>query len=377
MLRTFLTRKSKPSGSGSRAPMSIAIQMDASEVVLSSEHFRMHFSSNAPWATSPQQAEFAAWAFLPLAMALGRDLHIEGAGSETTASNAEKLSQIWSSWLPGTYNPVKVRFTEQSAHSSSDKPNAELLFFSGGIDSTYSLITREWKHGRPDLLTVQGMDYQYKDDQAFTKALIKTEAVAEAYASKRLFVKTDAYATYKSANLPPRLTFVFVLAATGFLFSENYRNLVLAADFSQYQQFEAFPYGSNFATNPLFASHNFSLLTHGDDVTRAEKLLPISLSRAALACISLCKNTKIRPDNCGTCIKCMRTKYMFLAATGMIPQECFLDPMIDPRQKLKFSNHEEPHDSFISATYNLARRSGNLDNIPRLVSDYFKSRQRD
>ncbi len=355
--------------------MSVAIKMNAADVELSSGHYRMRFSSNEPWSTSPQHADFAVWAFLPLAMALGCDLHIEGAGDESTARNAEQLSHIWSSWLPQTFHPVKVRFAEQSTPVTSEKPKAELLFFSGGIDSTYSLITREWKHGKPDLLTVQGMDYRYKDDEGFTAAAKKTSGVTEHYAAKRIFVRTDAYATYKSLDLPFRLVFVFLLAASGFLFSRNYLNLVLAADFSQYQQFEAFPYGSNFATNPLLASDDFGLSTHGDDVTRAEKLLPISGSPAALASISLCKDTKIRPNNCGTCIKCMRTKYMFLAATGRIPEECFLNPKIDPHQKLKFSNHEEPHYSFISATYNLARRSGNLDKIPGVVSDYLKRRQ--
>jgi hypothetical protein len=220
------------------------------------------------------------------------------------------------------------------------------------------------------------MDYGYRDEKGFADATKKTFTVTDRYAANRIFIKTDAYVAYKSLGLSSRLMFVFVLAASGFLFSNAYRNLVMAADFSLYQQFEAFPYGSNFATNPLFASGSFNLFTHGDDVTRAEKLISISDSPSALASISLCKDTKVRPNNCGKCIKCTRTKYMFLAATGKMPEGCFIDSDIDHGTKLKFSDNEEAHKSFMNATYNLARRLGNLDKIPRVVTDYLKQRQR-
>lgn len=67
---------------------------------------------------------------------------------------------------------------------------------------------------------------------------------------------------------------------------------------------------------------------------------------------------------------------MFLAATGKMPEGCFIDSDIDHGTKLKFSDNEEAHKSFMNATYNLARRLGNLDKIPRVVTDYLKQRQR-
>ena len=39
--------------------------------------------------------DFAAWYFLPIAMRTGRDLHIEGEGSEETIRNAGRMSEIW------------------------------------------------------------------------------------------------------------------------------------------------------------------------------------------------------------------------------------------------------------------------------------------
>jgi hypothetical protein len=369
MFNLLLKKNHKSRDSGDLPPLKIALQMDSTEAVLSSGNYRIRFSSSHPWSASRQKADFAVWAFLPLAMRLGRDLQIEGAGDELTAHNAEKLSDIWSCWLPHLYLPVNVRFAEASAQRIANEPEASLMLYSGGIDSTYSLIANDWQV-KPDLLTVQGMDYQYLDDVGFANAARKTSVLTDHYAARRIFIKSDAYATYTATKLNVRLTFPFVLAASGFLFSENYRELLIAADFSLHQQFMAFPYGSNSATNPFFASSGFKMMTHGDDVTRAEKLIPISRTPAALASISLCKDKKIRPENCGLCIKCLRTKHMFLAATGGIPENCFLDSGIDPRKKLKFSKRKRAHDSFVCATYNLAFRTGNLDKIPGVVSEY-------
>ena len=49
--------------------------------------------------------DFAAWYFLPIAMRTGRDLRIEGEGSEETIRNARRISEIWETRPPSTSPP--------------------------------------------------------------------------------------------------------------------------------------------------------------------------------------------------------------------------------------------------------------------------------
>ena len=106
------------------------------------------------------------------------------------------------------------------------------MFFSGGVDSTYSLLRRTaLENKEQDFLTVHGMDYKYDDHNGFERAKDKTTQLTQAY-GKRYFVTTDAYKAYNRYGIGGRVSHVFLLASTGFVFYEQYSRLVLASDWS-------------------------------------------------------------------------------------------------------------------------------------------------
>ena len=67
--------------------------------------------------------DFAAWYFLPIAMRTGRDLRIEGEGSEETIRNARRISEIWETWLPHHFTAVNVSFDTVSPRRAADGPS--------------------------------------------------------------------------------------------------------------------------------------------------------------------------------------------------------------------------------------------------------------
>lgn len=348
----------------------VHIFQENNEIYLSSGKESFYFDCHGPSEPTTKFSDFAAWIFLPVAMSQGKDLIIHGSGTRQTQENAEKLSDIWTYWLPEKYSPIKVSFTEiRKPESTLGKKN--LLLFSGGVDSTYTIIEKEFDTP-PDILTIQGMDYKISDSAKFEQAIQKTNILVEKYANQRISIRSNAYDIYKKYDLPPRLTFVFLLASSSFLYIETYKTVTMASDFSVYQQFEALPYGSSIATDQLYKSGDFQLETHGNNVTRAEKLPVIMQNKWALKSLSLCKNKKIRPENCGVCSKCVRTKYMMLATTGIIPKESFIDPSLNTNQKLEVATSGDRQEIHIKATYIAGLRNNNLDKIPAIIDEYKK-----
>lgn len=311
--------------------------------------------------------DFAARLFLPIAMAKGCDLVIDGTGSAIAKSNAERLSDIWALWLPDLYSNIRVDFAEEHAGSLSPQQGSmkSLMFFSGGIDSTFALLRRGIAGLKQDVITLQGMDYRINDDARFRALQEKTTPIAHKYGKARYFVEADAYRAYAKYGISGQLSHIFLLTGVGFLYHRQYRECVISADLTRAQQFVSLPVGSTCATNPFFDSGNFRLKIEGEDVTRAEKLPLICASEEALKSASFCVDYESRPENCGVCRKCVRTKIMFMAATGKIPDNVFLEPIFTKEmQRQCLADTPEVHRSFMYDAYVVALRRGYLAQVP-------------
>ena len=271
-----------------------------------------------------QTANFAAWALLPIGMTLGRDIVIENAGDSVTEKNARTLSEIWFSWLPQKFKPISVSF-----QSHKNVPPAitdeELVFFSGGIDSTYNLLKRMEDGKKQVLLTV---DFGNTGPEQFSQLLSRTGALASAASDSRLIVRTNVFRIYKQLGIRPDIGHGFALASVGFLWDGILSGANIAADSARFQEPIWYPWGTNSVTNELFKSSSFGLDTSCLSLTRSQKIHELSENPAQLDSLVFCTNRKIQPKNCGTCSKCVRTKAMFLATAGHIPN-IFVDSTWD------------------------------------------------
>ncbi|OQA29870.1 MAG: hypothetical protein BWY57_03172 [Betaproteobacteria bacterium ADurb.Bin341] len=256
-------------------------------------------------------------------MCTNQDLHIKGTGTTATVTNAEAMSRIWQSWVPRRFSSTKVSFDNIAEfHQDKSRPDQTLCFYSGGIDSTYTILKRVMSGKSQDLLTVLGMDYKAHDKTRFSDLIEKTSAFAKYASSTRILVEADVYAIYKPFKLNDKyhhVTHIFALAGVGFLHSRDYKSIVIAADRRLDQQFARGYYGSNSATNFLFDDGLTRLVTDSDNVTRTEKMPSLKQSPVSLQALTFCSDKRSRPLNCGVCSKCMRTKLMFVASTGAIP----------------------------------------------------------
>ena len=77
-----------------------------------------------------------------------------------------------------------------------------------------------------------------------------------------------------------------------------------------------------------------------------------------------CRKEAVLPANCGTCDKCVRTKAMFLAATGSVPK-LFVDNSFDEALMLKLGlGGREP--TQLLDLYAYAKERGVVDKVPGL-----------
>lgn len=353
----------------------VKILRSADSLKLVTSDDTIQIESTSPDKFNHDRCDFAAWLFMPIAMKRGMNIHIEGTGSKTTIRNARRMSEIWESWFPERFNTVEVSF--QNTCHAYEKPESltdrDLCFYSGGVDSTYAILRRFQEGKSQSLLTIHGMDYGVEEEKCFLELIRKTSPFAGLVGHERLIVRTnvyDAYAKYKiNIGREGHLTHIFALAGAGFLHSEHFRNLVVASDHRLDQQFSRFPYGSNLATNPLFCDGETYLLTESSDASRTERIPLLSSSREALASLTFCTNPAKKPDNCGQCKKCIRTKLMFLAATGEVP-DIFIDRAIPENWPDQIDPAIKKDRLFLIDLILYARRNGTLDKIPQATQIY-------
>jgi hypothetical protein len=314
--------------------------------------------------------DFAVWALLPIAMAKGRDLHIVGVGDSLLCENAAKISCVWETWLPRSFRRLSVTF-ESYEPSPPNSTSQDLVFYSGGIDSTHNLLTRAREGKRQSLLTIQGMDY--KDDQRFAALLRKTETFANINSHERLAIKTNLPSVYKKYGLSGGITHGFSLAASAFLFSRLFVRAEIAADYTRAQEYLVHPWGTNSLTNQFFASNAFHLNTAHLELGRTEKVGLIAESDLALGSVSFCKDDTFRPENCGRCSKCVRTKAMFLVSVGYIPG-IFIDSGFDFDLFNQLNLNKKTERAFLLDLWLSARTRGTVNLVPGLrnmASDLF------
>lgn len=298
--------------------VSVTIDKTAASVLIEGLP-KIEFVTSDLELTQNNNFDFALWALLPIAMRKNQEVKCDFSVSREAYESALKVAKIWARWCPEIFTVPRIDVTISDTKSENNL--RELLFFSGGIDSTFSALKLNEEGKNVDCLTVHGMDYKYDDIDKFDALMRQTEKFRNRYFQNSISVRTNIYRVYNTVGCNPRdgyIIHIFALFASGSLF-RNYGRYYIAADCRFDQEYSVHPYGSNSATNRLMANENGTLVTRDDDISRAEKTLILANSGIDLASLSICVNYKVRPFNCGICSKCIRTKVMFYANTGVIP----------------------------------------------------------
>jgi hypothetical protein len=241
--------------------------------------------------------EVFASAFLIPAMTNGLPLHVEGALSKGWKLNAQKLMELFHGWWG--YSRIEIQAEDAEPHTVCDGRTA--LFFTGGVDSFYSLL-RGGIHV-DDLVYVHGFDLSLDETSRFADVRRHLETVASAVDKRLLTLKTNL----RKHPLIQQAGWKYVHG--GALASAAYSLLGISTVVisSSYTRMASRPWGSHWQADPLWSNERLEVLHFGDQVYRSDKLLAIVDEPLVQQHLRVCWKNKNEDLNCCQCEKCVRT----------------------------------------------------------------------
>lgn len=335
-------------------------------IKLLSDIFEITLEVHGKTTPPPSTSDFVLWLSLPIAMSMARDLHIEGPVSALALANAKTLVGIWSKWIPHLYSHIDITTADIAISKDTIAPTHDLMLYSGGLDSTYSLLKHYVNPKKPvSLLTIQGMDYKAGDNARFNELKNKIKPLTSQIKGSHYFIKSNAAEVMNKFGIDGGIGHGFHLFGSLCVFQDDHPTGVIAADCTPTIDFIITPWGTNHLINHLFSSERFSIKTLDNNIDRAEKtgkLLTLENSDHALAAITFCKNRQSRPHNCGRCSKCIRTKAMFHTETGSIP-DIFTDRSFKPTDLGTINLSHRGERALVLDLLASARRNGKLEDF--------------
>lgn len=260
-----------------------------------------------------------AWllAYLPLAITLGTGLVVDLPVDERLYGNAHALMDIWSSWYP-RLSPGRL---EVAASVSAMQQTGERtgLFFSGGVDSFYTLF-RTLDAGAPvidDLLVIHGFDIPVSNDRAFTEALRRAQDVGEQLNKTVIPITTNLRETRLGEASWSELAAGCLLGCAGLVLGQRYCRLLISGTLDTGH---LRPHASHPDTDPLFSTGRTQFIHFGAELDRISKLRHLLPHSVAMRNLRVCYESD-DGGNCGRCLKCVIVMAMLecMGALGETP----------------------------------------------------------
>lgn len=309
--------------------------------------------------------------FLPLAlsvaMRLNQPLHIEGAISRQAVDSAMRWQPAQHGYLPELV-PVSIDAPRAQAALEAKPPQAA-LFFSGGVDSFYTLFDRAETIG--SLVLVQGFDIKTGDEPLYGLAQEAARAVAAGFGKRLILVRTnlrllmDAYLGWAEHAFAP------ALAATAFLLNRQAGHFLLAGEYIG----DARRHASHPDVDPLWSTPALSLECHGDSVQRVRKLERLKDHPLPRRFLRVCWSAP-GVYNCCRCSKCLRTM-AGLHALGVLEHfTSFPQPLrLDLLRRQNLPGVWPQYHEGLKLTLELARqRGGDAEFVSVLRRAYWRHR---
>lgn len=229
-------------------------------------------------------------------------------GSNTShrlLNNLVDLQDILTSWEPKL---SRTNLPEEKPTSSNNIPSKGVAtFFSGGLDSFYTLV----KH-KPEithLIFVHGFDIALSNQKLLTASSDNIKKIAEKFGIELIEVETNLGDVYKSI-VKWQLAHGAALATIGHLLSNHLSKIYIPSSFTYS---DLFPWGTHPILDPLWGSENLSFKNDGGEATRVEKSKLVATEDVALDTLRVCYKQVDGKYNCGKCEKCIRTLLNFTA----------------------------------------------------------------
>jgi hypothetical protein len=284
------------------------IRVDPARVVEEGDRLRLSFpvthgqTRTTVWFTvrgavaAPSGDAALAMALVP-AMKAARSLAIADSLSPKLLASQADIQQLFHQW-DNEFNLVPVSGSVDESPQTATRGTG--LFFSGGVDSFFSLL--QHRDEITHLIFVRGFDI--KRDAAEIEGSVLPAMRAVAAQMNKTLVEVDTNIREFS---DPIVDWALdyhgtALAAAALLLTPTLNKVYIAASHSET---ETFRWGSHLFLDPLYSTEALSLIHDGANATRVEKVAAIADDWVVQQSLRVCN--KAGAYNCGRCEKCLRT----------------------------------------------------------------------
>jgi hypothetical protein len=200
-----------------------------------------------------------------------------------------------------------------SAPPNAAAPGATALFFSGGVDSFYSLL----KSGETvdALVSVQGFDVPLADAVRWEGVETTLRAVAAGRGLRAIVVRTNLREHPLFAGIPWERSHGGALAGVAHALDLERLDQVLIS--SSIARTMDKPWGSHETTDPRFGSGRLRLRDVGMELRRMEKIVALAHEPLVQRHLRVCWENRSPSGNCSRCGKCLMTR-LVLADCGTL-----------------------------------------------------------
>lgn len=240
------------------------------------------------------------------AMRLAADIHITGPIRTELSDNLHRYMGIIEQWYRD-FSRINIS-GKTGVDGFPGSRNRVGLFFTGGVDSFYSLLKR--KDEITDLIYVHGFDVELGDHARRKAVSDMCRSVAGAFGKGLVEVETNARRLLKGYTHWGRHGHGPALASVGHILSSEFRRIYIAAS----RLADALiistgfnpPWGSHPDTDPLLGDSTIDLIHDGYE-RRPEKIEAICDNEVVMDHLRVCWTNVEGAYNCGRCEKCLRT----------------------------------------------------------------------
>jgi hypothetical protein len=289
------------------------------EVRIAQRVYRFYFSSSHSLTLS---ADALLAMFLLPAMRSGSALELPQAPDEVLAESLPTLQAIYNVWR-SQYQKVPVNWPPSHHHAAAAAQGTG-SFFSGGVDSFFTLLTH--RQTISHLIFVHGYDIPLEHAALRERASRMVRQVAQALGKHAIEVETN-FRVLLNDFAPWGMSHGGALASIAHLHAGHIGQVFIP---STHTFAELFPWGSHPLLDPLWSSSGLKFVHHGCEFSRSRKVAVVAQSDLALQHLRVCWQNPNQEYNCCRCEKCLRTM-ISLHALGRLKDCATFTAPIDPK----------------------------------------------
>ena len=289
------------------------------EVDLGDKKYEIFIRSNC----LPNQSGLEAAVPLALlaAMRLKRPIHVKGALSRSFVEGVKEVMAIYESSFD-CFSSVEI--TADHIYEANAEPgHRKASFFSGGVDSFYTLLTSPEK--LTDLVVIHGFDIDLRDTDRREKVHQMTAEVAAQMGMRLIEIESNFSKIIKDYGLWLEHGHGLALVSVARALAGEISQIKIPGSFTINEQK---PWGSSLKVDPKFSDERLQIIHDASDAERIGKIETIIKYPITLKYLRVCGDIKYDGMyNCCRCEKCVRTMCSLYALNVLDKSEAFVKPL--------------------------------------------------